>query len=184
MEQNEQCRKTNITSQFSNRDDGKTASYMRWKKEFGVVRIPKKQESVFSVSEVVSFFTTTQALQMRGGADTDEKMGHERDASPNPRAMCCNFRLSAHCQVFWHQLLGMWKRCGRLGAAKRNQEVQKKLANHEIVVRKSSELMLTAAHHFFLQNRKSLWNELIKFLQLKAPQKTAALVTPRSFFLL
>lgn len=28
-------------------------------------------------SEVVSLLTTTQVLQMRGGADTDEKMGHE-----------------------------------------------------------------------------------------------------------
>lgn len=35
---------------------------------------------------------------MRGGADTDEKMGHEQDASPNPRAVCHNFQLSAHCQ--------------------------------------------------------------------------------------
>lgn len=74
------------------------------KKEFGVVRIPKKQESVSSVSEVVSLFTATQVLQMRGGADADEKMG--QDASPNPRAMCCNFQLSAHCQVCQRQLLG------------------------------------------------------------------------------
>lgn len=46
---------------------------------------------------------------MRGGADTDEKMGHEQDASPNPRAVCYNFQLSAHCQVCRHQLLRM---CG------------------------------------------------------------------------
>lgn len=126
----------------------------RWKKEFGVVRILKKQESVSSVSEVVSLLTRTQVLQMRGRADADVKMGHERDAPPNPRAMCCNFRLSAPCQVCRHQLLGMWKRCGQLGAAKRNQEVLKKSANHKVVVHKSSDLMLTAAHQFFLENRK------------------------------
>lgn len=137
-----------------NRDDGKTASDMRRKNGFGVVRIPKKQKCVSSVSEVGSLFATKQVPQMRGGADTDEKMGHERDASPNPRAMCCNFRLSARCQVCRHQLLGMWKRCGRLGAARRNQSVQKKNANHEVVGCKSSELMLTAAHQFFLENRK------------------------------
>lgn len=61
------------------------------------------------VSEVVSLLTTPQVLQMRGGADTDEKMGHEQDASPNPRAMCYRFQLSAHCQVCRHQLLHM---CG------------------------------------------------------------------------
>lgn len=59
------------------------------------------------VSEVVSLLTTTQVLQMRGGADTDEKMGHEQDASSNPRAMCYNFQFSAHCQVCQHQLLGV-----------------------------------------------------------------------------
>lgn len=60
--------------------------------------VPKKQEHVSLVCEVVSLLTTTQVLQMRGGADTDEKMGHEQEASPNPRAMCYNFQLSAHCQ--------------------------------------------------------------------------------------
>lgn len=54
------------------------------------------------VSEVVSLLATPQ---MRGGADTDEKMGHEQNASPNPRAMCYNSHLSAHCQVCRHQLL-------------------------------------------------------------------------------
>lgn len=39
---------------------------------------------------------------MRVGADTGEKMGHEQEAPPNPRAMCCNFQLGAQ-----HQLLGM-----------------------------------------------------------------------------
>lgn len=59
------------------------------------------------VSEVVSLLTTPQVLQMRGGADTDEKMGHEQDVSPDPWAMFYNFQLSAHCQVCRHQLLHM-----------------------------------------------------------------------------
>lgn len=81
----------------------------RWQPEFDVAGIPKRQDSVSSVSEVVSVFTPTQALQMRGGADTDGEM---RGASPNPRAMCCNFRLSARCQVCHRQLRGTWTRCG------------------------------------------------------------------------
>lgn len=75
------------------------------------------------------------------------KLGHGRDASPDPRAMCCNFRLSAHCQVCRHQLLGIWKHCGRLGAAKRNQKFQGgKNENHKWWY---LELMLAAAHQFF-----------------------------------
>lgn len=42
--------------------------------------------------------------------------------------------------------------------------------------------MLTAAHQFFWKTGKSLENELITFLQLKALQKTAELVTQRSWF--
>lgn len=102
------------------------------KKDLSVVRFPKKQESIFSVSEVVGLLTTTQVLQMRGGADMGAKMGHRRDASPNPRAMCCNFRLSAHCQVCQHQLLGMWKRCGRLAAAKREPGGSEKMETAEL----------------------------------------------------
>lgn len=77
---------------------------------FGFSELLLRSESMFPlVCEVVRLLTTTEVLQMRGGADTDEKMGHEQDASPNPRAMCYNFQLSAHCQVCRHQLLRM---CG------------------------------------------------------------------------
>ncbi len=71
----------------------------------GFSELPRSKNMFPLVSEVVSLLTTTQVLQMRGGADTDEKMGHEQDASLNPRAMCYNFQLSAHCQVCRHQLL-------------------------------------------------------------------------------
>lgn len=68
--------KMSIRSQFWNGDNGKHET------KFGLVRMPQKQQSVSSVSEVVRFFPTTQELQMRGGADTDE----ERDAPPKPQA--------------------------------------------------------------------------------------------------
>lgn len=161
--------KTSIRSQFWNMDNGKHET------KFGLVRMPQKQESVSTVSEVVRFFPTTQELQMRGGADTDE----ERDAPPKPQATLVVFH--------WVNTVSS-QACGsaaaRLGAAKRNQELQKKKkkANHKVVVCKSSELMLTAAHQFFGKTGKSLENELITFLQLKALQKTAELVTPRSWF--
>lgn len=54
------------------------------------------------------------------------KMGHEQDESPNPRAMCYNFQLGAHCQVCRHQLLHMCAvgggREGGHGGARENQE--------------------------------------------------------------
>lgn len=106
-------RMNSAVKRISQASFGKTASHMRWQEEFGVFRISKKQESVFSVSEVDSLLTTTQVLQMRGGADTEEKMGHEWDASPHPRAMCWNFQLNAHCQVCQHQLLA----CGSAAAS-------------------------------------------------------------------
>lgn len=70
------------------------------------------------VSEVVSILTIPQLLQMRGGADTDEKMGHEQDMSPNPRAMCYHFHLGAQCQVCRHQLLRVWC-CGWRGGERK-----------------------------------------------------------------
>lgn len=53
------------------------------------------------------------------------KMGHEQDESPNPRAMCYNFQLGAHCQVCRHQLLHMCAAGGREGGhggGRENQE--------------------------------------------------------------
>lgn len=38
---------------------------------------------------------------------TLKKMGHEQDASANPRAVSSNFQFSEHCQVCQHQLFYM-----------------------------------------------------------------------------
>lgn len=93
--------------------------------------LPRSKNMFPPVSEVVSLLTTTQLLQMRGGADTDEKMGHERDASLNPRAMCYNFQLSAHCQVCRHQLLRTYGSvAGMVEGGRGEQEFQELKINH------------------------------------------------------
>lgn len=83
------------------------------------------------VSEVVSLLTTPQVLQMRGGADTHEKMGHEQDVFPNPQAMCYNFQLSAHCQVCRHQLLHMC--CTATGTVEWAKKKKKKKDKQQLV---------------------------------------------------
>lgn len=166
--------KTSIRSQFWNRDNGKHET------KCGLVRMPQKQESVSSVSEVVRFFPTTQELQMRGGADTDE----ERDAPPKPQATLVVFHWvnTVSSQACGSAAAGLVQQ--RRTRSFRKKKKKEKNANHKVVVCKSSELMLTAAHQFFWKTGKSLENELITFLQLKALQKTAELVTRDLGFLL
>lgn len=60
-----------------------------------------------SMSEDRSFLLSPRNLQMRGGADKHQNMGHKGDVFPNPQDMCLNF----HPNAFWvcqHQLLSMW----------------------------------------------------------------------------
>lgn len=70
------------------------------------LRLTKKQEG-FSCLKMSASSPQHKCSRL----EVDEKMGHEDNASPNPRAMCCNFQLSAHCQVCWHQRLSMCERC-------------------------------------------------------------------------
>lgn len=75
---------------------------------------------------------------MRGGADTDEKMGHEQEASPNPRAMCCNFQLGAQ-----HQLLGM---CASTVANMVEQRGTRSFTNKRQTTAGTQALILTISH--------------------------------------
>lgn len=145
--------KTNITSQFSKRDDGKTASHMRRKKKSLVLSGSLRSRKVFPQSLRLSVSSLQhKCSRWEVGQTRTRKWGKTRLQTHGPCVVIFNW---VHTVKFASvSCWGMWKRCGRHGAAKRNQEVQKENANRKVVLRKSSELMLTAALQFFQENRR------------------------------
>lgn len=82
------------------------------------------------------------------------KWGHEHGASPNPRAMCYDFQLSAHCQLCRHQLLGVCERCGWRGGAKQEAGVSGIKEKPQLVAHGSWKFWLV-----LLKTRSSVFEE-------------------------